>query len=256
MRLRLKLSSNKYRGTTRLIKRALRINGSFKRRDAMEPPKQYNGWEKANVVLAFLTPLAIAGVGYYLNEKANDRATAFSQHQSALAQANADREDKRERLALIPAFIDALTGPDQKKKELAVKTIQTILPEDFTVLLVGLEEEQTAGLSAESKAVINSAAVSLAEDIFSHTYSTRDRAFTVLASGSIDNDEVVRTLLSNVKADPTNEDGVVNALQLLNRLPPESLTPFAASLREAFPLVSSNGDKTSALTQAIEKKLQ
>lgn len=222
----------------------------------MEPAKEFNRWEKANVFLAVLTPLAIAGAGYYLSETANERAMDLSRQQAAIAQANADREDRRERLALIPTFIDALTGDDQKKKELAIKTIRSILPDDGPTLLVGLEGEQTAALSLESRAVIDSAALSLANDIFSQSFRKRDRAYMAMASGAIHNDAVVSSLLSNIKANPRNEDGVVNALRLLNALPPESLTPFTVGLRETLPLVSSNGDVTNALTTAIEEKLQ
>lgn len=206
-------------------------------------------WHRWQYVFATLTPLAVLVTGVAIN--------------FAISSAESDRADRQEKLAryaLIPDFIDALTGADKKKSSLAKRTIYQILPkEEATSLLEGVisngssEEAATGDVSTSTNSAnpVTFAATAL----FSDQRSNREAAYELLRRGGYDNEEVAKALTIQIGQDTKNINGVFNAMKILSYMSKSDLQDVEKDLRPLLPIVSKNGPKTGAFANTVTKTL-
>jgi hypothetical protein len=175
--------------------------------------------------LSVLTPIAVVFATSWLNHSNDARAAA-----------NADREDRLARLSLVPAFIDALAGEDQKKRLLAIRTVSIVLPEDGPALLNGIVggDQVDQNSNAEAQQILGSHLGSFVDSLY-RDQSSSNRAFEYLNTGSWNNDVLANSVFTN--AQPSNAEGLNKSLLILQNLPVSTL--------------GNNVDRMKALVQQI-----
>ena len=206
-------------------------------------------WHRWQYVFATLTPIAVLIAGIAINW--------------AISSAEEDRaaqQDKLARYALIPDFIDALSGDEKKKQILAIRTIYQVLPEEEAKnLLEGVigdnsGEEDSVGETSAPIGVSNPV-TSAATALFSDEKSDREAAYELLRRGGYDNADVAEALTGQIGRDTQNLNGVFNAMKILSYMSKSDLHNIEPDLRALLPIVSENRPKTKAFADAIKATL-
>jgi uncharacterized protein YllA (UPF0747 family) len=98
-------------------------------------------WDKISTVASMLVPLAIAGVGGVY--------TYVSQSEKeVVARIQAASDSKIKQAELVSKFFEPLTGPEGRKKEIAIESLLVAAP-DYGPVLVRLISKPSTGAAKE-----------------------------------------------------------------------------------------------------------
>jgi hypothetical protein len=228
--------------------------------DAMaeKPPSH---WEKAGILLSVLTPLTIAGLGFYLNHAISERESIAETKREEFAQIMAEKNHRVARLSLMPAFVDALSSGEPKKQLLAIRTINLVMPVDGPAILEGIIERDENDLSAELKSVaqteLSSQVTSWVQDLYSDDQRTRLSAFEAMRNSSVSPSLIADPLLDWSLENSSNKDGVFNTLVYFNTLenPAAQTGLHAEKLKSFAEAVKVNGEKTTKQAELLIRSI-
>lgn len=97
-----------------------------------------DGWDKVQILIAFLVPVAIAFVGYVYSQSTKEAEIKIAETNAKVAQAQ-----------LVHSFTDALTSPEPDKRKLAIEAVLLALPDDGTRLVQTVKQfDPDAGVRA------------------------------------------------------------------------------------------------------------
>lgn len=207
-------------------------------------------WRIVEILVPLATPLAVAAFAFLFNFWESERD-----------QRNALEQERIARYALIPAFMDALTGSDPSKKELAVRSVTAILGDDGETLLSGLPPAQVASLSAETQQIItdatNTRATTLVDGLYNTDPSASLDALRALTLSGPRPDSVIPIMLDYGTNNSENLGGVTNSLKYLKAVDQSALVTWTPAIDSFLARVeSSNQGENSALIDEVRSRLQ
>ena len=176
-------------------------------------PEQSSG----NVFLTTVTtlnPILLLVVGYVLNSGIDrnrheiersklelERATAEIANLKVAAETSAITLQQRvDKVKVISDFLNDLSGPDDRRRKLAIEAILIALPEEASRLVMVIEQSSKEGGGQGKDAVaardaLDSVRVKLAADMFSNAKATRVAGLTTLRRNWTDDPLMVAALL-------------------------------------------------------------
>ena len=205
-------------------------------------------WRIIEILVPLGTPLAVAIIAW-----------TFNSSESARDQRNKIEQERIARFALIPAFMDALSGADEKKRTLAVRTVIAILGAEGTALLAGLDQEQVAALSLEAQQVVTDAANDRATQLVTALYdsdiSTRTSAYRDLLLSGLNDEKVIPLVISQGLANKENLSGLSNTLNYLKMADQTAINKWSDEVLKFVDVVESSGPTTKSLAEAVRSRL-
>lgn len=204
-----------------------------------------NNWEKADVLFKALIPLVIFGLGFAINKQISERA-----EEAAI------QRDHLQRMSLIPSLIDAITSENMARRQLAIRTVNAILPVDGPALLTGLDATSlTPELRAEVDGLIASGTAVLVDQLFATDRQTRLNAYAALTSANFDESPIVEYMLKSSSQRMDNKNGIVNVATYLAQASPATLAKFGDAIKQFGEKARLNGPQTSALIDQIYSRI-
>lgn len=210
--------------------------------------EKVGAWRIVEILVPLGTPLAVALIAYFFNTAESSRD-----------QRNKTEQERIAKFALIPAFMDALSGDDEKKKTLAVRSVTAILGNDGEVLLAGIAGNDNAALSAEAQQIVDDAVRSrsteLANTLFSPRATERNLAFRDLVLSGISAEQVIPIIVHNGLENKDNIEGVKASLEYLQNADYRAINKWSKEVSTYIQAVENNGPATNALAQSIKERL-
>jgi hypothetical protein len=241
--------------------------------------KPRDGWDKFSTLSAALIPLSIAAVGgYYTYSSEQSRsemtkaqatsaeATRQSEARQALLRVEAEAKQaqlrsevdlKIKQAELVSKFFDALTGQDERRRELAVKSLLVAAPDYGPVLVRAVSETSSTPKAAVSFAVsaLDQRRDFLIRQLFSEEPQLRKDAYNQLVSSWSADESLVTRLVGYGTENISNSNGVFNAVVLLSHLQKDVILKQREAILSFAKLAEKNGAKTQERVSILRDRL-
>lgn len=206
------------------------------------------GWKAAEIAVSCLIPISVVLIGFILNSAQASR--------DERANAEATRVAK---FSLIPAFLDALTGQDTHKKELAIRTVTAILGSDGETLLSALPRDQVAALDIETQEIVkvasNARAEGLVTGLFDKNIMTRLDSYRELTLNPPNTPTIVPLIIERGLENTSNPLGMTTALNYLASAPETTISGWNTEISDFLAIVQAETPDTQFEVQTVKDRL-
>jgi hypothetical protein len=220
--------------------------------------KVLSNWEKIDILLKALVPISIAGAGWFINDRLAEGNREAERARSLQVEQQAQEESRRQGLAALPQFLDALVSDDPRRKKIAIETINRLLPDDGAAILTAIADDKTQpdAVRIQATNLAQQGIRELVNRMFDQSSSTNRRmAYASLSRGNFDPPTVIRELLARGTSDVQNKNGTYNAISFLGNMAPEYLRQFQDEIRKYAENAKSNGPDTAGLADNLIARL-
>lgn len=216
-------------------------------------------WDIAQAIGGLLLPAAIAYGGWYYSEAQSRAQIVSSQqmHERDVAVANVGARVNQ--ASLVATFMEALTGDDPERRNLAIRAVLIALPEEGPDLVrevqVSTSDTSTARYAADA---LDTRRDVLIDRLFAPRGEDRIRASQDLLRGWGTRAAMVPALIRRARQEPTNANGLYNVLGVLVQMDAGALRaaradvePFLGEAERA----PAAGARIRALVQQVRSRL-
>jgi len=235
----------------------LRLSNIEDRLSKLEGSKKRDGWDKFQVLATLLIPAAITIVGYLYSEsmkQAEIRSNSIIADQQKAITLTSARVGQAQ---LISTFMDALLSHDLQRQRLAIEAILIALPDEGPRLVAVVSRSslspEVRGFAENS---LDQRRSQLIQSAFSGERAMRISATQELVQGWRSDKNLVPQVLQAAAQNPGNQDGIVNALVLLENVDQQHLAANAPAVKEFLDRVERNGPTTQQHVQRVRERLQ
>jgi hypothetical protein len=212
-----------------LREQAMSEHSSSAPRDAAAPKMQgSNAWDKVPALLAALNPVLLLVIGVVLNSGIERTKASIDLAKIEIEKTKAQIEvnsaglrdlkttaetatiavhDRVDKVKVISDFLNDLSGPDERRRSLAIEAIFIALPEEAARLVKVVEKFAKSGDHAGDKDVVAakdalaSTRDRLVADMFSSVRQTRTEALSTLERGWTNDAPIVDLLIGKAMTD-------------------------------------------------------
>ncbi len=243
-------------------------------------------WTLLTTVLTALNPILLLVGGWYLNaniegakleiEAASARILDLRTAAEANSIANRTRVDK---VKVISDFINDLTGPDERRRQLAIEAIFIALPDEAVRLVKAVERFSAAGDKGGERDVtaardaLDNTRVRLVNEMFADDRTTRIEALHTLQRGWTDDPILFGMLLDRATRDaearaaagwpprPTTKPAeqqwasLSNTAEFLTAIRPPTDPALRARILAFAKTAERNSDDTARFAGVIARKM-
>lgn len=253
-------------------------------------------WDKLPAIMATINPVLLLVIGYFLNAGIERTKIEIAQTRVQIEENSAKLQDLKtsaetdtiliharvDKVQVIRDFINDLSGPDERRRSLAIQAIFIALPEDAPRLVNAVKEfADKGGVTAVSnkdvaaaKDALATARNSLVNDMFSVARPTRQNALITLERGWTTDLPIVDLLITRAMSDvkareakkwaTSNNDesqqmkaSIYNTVKFLSYFNPEVLEQSQKSTVAGFLAAAvPNSDDTREVVAAIQPRFQ
>ena len=219
--------------------------------------KSKDKWDKFSLASSALIPLAIAAVGGFYTYWSENTKTELAKIQFVTNQENkkaeaeqaklhADGESKIKQAELVSKFFDALTGPDDKKREFAVNSLLVAAP-DYGPILVRVVAQTAATPKAANYATsaLDQRRDLLIRQMFGEDADQRKDAYGQLMASWSSDISLIDALISYSTENIKNTNGVFNSVVLLSHMQKDTIVKNEKEILAFAKLAEANGPKTA-----------
>jgi hypothetical protein len=251
-------------------------------------------WDKIPIILSALNPVLLVGIGYFLNAGIERTKVEIEQTKVQIEANSAGLRDLKtaaetstiavhdrvDKVKVISDFLNDLSGPDERRRSLAIEAIFIALPDEAARLVKVVERfAAKSGEPAENKDVaaakdaLATTRDRLVADMFSVVRPTRLEALSTLERGWTNDAPVVDMLITRAKSDvkarqatnwakPADDKSYQQLASIYNVV--EFLSVFRAPvdaaqkarIAEFLAAVAANSDDTRRTVVAIKDRFQ
>ena len=181
-------------------------------------PRAGDAWQRVTAVLAVLNPVTLLVVGWLLNSSIEQAKLKLAENSTKLADLKTSAEtativlgQRVDKVAVIRDFLNDLSGPDERRRRLAIEAIFIALPDEAARLVKAVEDvggaDATRGRDvAVAKDALASTRDRLVAAMFSDTRPVRVEALNTLIRGWADDPDIVRLLVARAMQDVRNRE--------------------------------------------------
>lgn len=220
----------------------------------LQRPKAKDAWAKLESAAIILIPASIALVGTLVTKAHNSRQDSIAVANMQLQEQATEASNRIDEAKLVPAFLEALSGNNDRKQKLAAAVAPFALPSVGPKLLLAISE-QDLGASGPAKVSLDSARARLVTSVFAQDKATRVDATVRIIQGWSSDSELLRQLLEHAAQNTANLDGIVNTLVVLQNVDKRLLSQFSPEINALFSRAEGNGDVTRAQIQAVRARM-
>ncbi len=245
-----------------------------------------SAWDRLPVIFAALNPVLLLVVGYMLNANI-DRAKLQIEETSAklndlktAAEASSilvhDRVDK---VKVISDFVNDLTGPDERRRQLAIEAIFIALPDEAARLVKAVERFSDTGGSVTARDItaaknaLDGTRSRLVASMFSPIKATRVDALATIERGWADDPQLVDMLLDRAQQDvqeraaanwakpasPQSQQqlaSIYNTVEFLSLVRDVDDAKLKAKINDFLAAVAPNSDDTRRVIATIQDRFK
>jgi len=251
--------------------------------DSASVPKAGVGWGHLSSTITALNPILLLVVGYYLNSGIEAANKAVADNTAKINDLKTQAEtsaivarERVDKVKVISDFLNDLSGPDERRRRLAIEAIFIALPDEATRFVKVVEDfrDKDSTVSAQDVAAAKDALANrrkrLVLDMFSLDKPVRVEALTTLKQGWADDAEVVGQLIDRAMQDvnfrksqnwarPTDDDvqgkqrlaSIYNTIEFLTyaHVPWDDIKAFVDA-------ATPNSDDTRRLAAMLRERAQ
>jgi len=261
-----------------------------------EPPAggSNSKWDVTFKLLAALNPVILLVVGFVLHRNIDEAKVQIDQAKLQIEENSARLSDLKtaaeassivvhdrvDKVKVITDFINDLTGPDDRRRRLAIEAIFIALPDEASRLVKAVEQSgnQTDGhVTAQdvvaAKGALDSTRARLVADMFSDMKQTRVEALSTLERGWTDDAGLINMLLDKVAPDvkaradtnwakPASADAqrqlasIYNTTEFLSFVRPPDDAKLRARIADFLKAVAANSDDTRRLITTMQERFR
>jgi hypothetical protein len=213
-------------------------------------------WDKFQIIATLLIPASITWVGYYYSEAMKKAEIESSQHIAEQQDETAKISARVGQAQLVSSFMDALLSHDTQKQRLAIEAILIALPvEGPRLVAVVSQSSPNPEVRTFAENSLDQRRSQLIRSAFSDQKAVRIAATQDLVQGWRSDKDVVPQVLQAASQNPTNQDGIVNALVVLENVDKSSLTANAQKVNEFLNRVERTGPVTREHVKRVRDRL-
>lgn len=214
-------------------------------------------WDKFQIVAAVLIPASITWVGYYYSESMKRAEIESSQRLADQQNETTKISAKVGQAQLVSSFMDALLSRDTQKQRLAIEAILIALPEEGPRLVAVVSQSSPSPeVRGFAQSSLDERRSQLIRSAFSDQKAIRVSATQELVQGWRSDKNVVPQVLQAASQNAGNQDGVVNALVVLENVDKRNLVENAQQVKEFLDRVERAGPVTQDHVRKVREKLQ
>ena len=229
----------------------------------------------ADRALPLLTPLAVAYFGYMLSHSLDQAKLAMDSAKADSEIRSAEVASRVNKVKIISDFMEALSGLDALKRELAIKAILIALPDEGPDLVrtialgrnapaaspVGRVPTSTPVDTTPQAAAQDALAVrrdQLIAALFADAKPTRLSAFAAFQAGWSQDETVIQPLVAYALRNLANKSGVVNTLTFLKLagFAPTRDSDAGRMIQDLAAKAHANGPETARLADETLARLR
>ena len=191
-------------------------------------PSGSGAWDKIPGILAALNPILLLAIGYFLNSGIERTKVAIEQTKVQIEENSAKLQDLKtaaetatiavhdrvDKVKVISDFLNDLSGPDERRRSLAIEAIFIALPDEAARLVKVVEKfaAKRGDIAADNKDVaaakdaLATTRESLVADMFSVARPTRQATLSTLERGWTNDLPIVDLLIERAMSDVKSRD--------------------------------------------------
>lgn len=244
-------------------------------------PKTGDGWQRVTAILAALNPVTLLVMGWFLNSSIEQAKLKLAENSTKLADLKTSAEtativlgQRVDKVAVIRDFLNDLSGPDERRRRLAIEAIFIALPDEAARLVKAVEEvsgsDAVRGRDvAAAKDALASTRDRLVTAMFSDARPVRVEALNTLKRGWADDPEIIRLLVARAMQDVRSRKAagwdkpadrqrasIYNVMEFLTyaRVPWDGA--LGTAVREFADAAADNSDDTQDRAAVVREQLQ
>lgn len=168
-------------------------------------------WSRLLSLLPALNPLLLLVVGFVLNSEINSAKQKIEQNLAEIQALKTEAETSSiksriqvDKVKVVQDFLEALAGPNETKRRVAIEAIFIVLPDEAPRLVKAIEQKSAGQGTADNAAAANAldhTRSRLVADMFAPDRPTRVAALHVLQQSWADDSAVIGQLIDRANQD-------------------------------------------------------
>jgi hypothetical protein len=183
--------------------------------DVIEKVSETGFWSRVVTIVAVINPVLVLVVGFILNRgivssnqqieaaklRIEENQAQIQDMKTAADKARVDVGIQVDKVKVIQDFLDALTGPNETRRKIAIEAIFIVLPDEAPRLVSAIQDSPNTKDAVAAKAALERTRTQLLTDMFSEDRPTRANALRSLQRGWNDDPNVIGRLIDRAMQD-------------------------------------------------------
>ena len=204
-------------------------------------------WDRITSLATILVPAAIALAGHFIGQAIKESEIASQEKRSELDRALARENVRISQASLINTLMKSLTSTNAQERQLAVQAVVIALPDEGPSLARTIAQtDKDKSVQDAAKASIDQRLEALLQDLFATEAGIRKSAAQQLIQGWRSDPAAVAAIVAFASPRFTNENGVYNAIVVLNEFTSSALQANRTQVAAFAEQAKKTGPNTAA----------